>query len=650
MTLDSHHLCALTPVDTTSIESELRLAADPTTDPLHLRKLADSDDRRIRETIAGNPNAPTELLLELGAEFPAQLLNNPVLPLLCLEELHQVDNIPLNTLCSLLQQPNVPEHFFELGVKTGGSEVIGSLGMNPQTPKAILERLVQTTRDSNFEQVAKLHVNWEGEISEGWEAIIRQEMEHIFYIDGREAVEELRRLYMIAKIGPESLPDSVIQQQAIAAALETPRLLLESLSSSEHFKIRLAVAGNPSTPSEILTKLAQEPNESIHRAIAANPNTPPAVLTEFATDSPQSVGVLQAIALHPDTPLAILENLVSSQYPRVTQAAIENLYWGTNLDPKWKTLYQNRFASIAPDLPSHLWQKLEKMIVNPDPEIRSKLAAHPKTPPQILSQLAYDPDIEVRLALVNNPQIPASILGDVICRELGGSPPTDTGLQSSSLLGEIFKCSDEDWIQIAIARNPNTPSRLLRRLATHSDPMIRKIVAKNPHTPPQCLLNLAHDEDSDVREIVYQSRHAPLKALELGLLEMSNDQNWEQHYQQNQRYLSQQELTKFLVIARRYVTRFSEGLCFVLEFCLKPRVGFLYNLGALCFPEIRATAFENYTTSWMWIERYCITQHPNTPTSSLERLAQDGNRIVRAAAKARLQGDPAQNLHYWIMR
>jgi hypothetical protein len=647
MNPDSHQSFDLTDLDCSSdrpdslaadssgsIDFNLRLAADPTTAPSLLKKLADTDDRRIRETIAGNPNAPTELLLKLGAEFPKQLLNNPVLPLLCLEDLNQVDNIPRETLCSLLKQPNVPEFVFELGVKTENWEAIGSLGMNPQTPKAILERLVQTTENPEFQQVAKLHVNWDGEIAEGGEAIARQELETLFEEYDSSFFKPLKRLYAIAQIGPESLPDSVIEQQAIADDPETPRCLLESLSCSEHFEIRLAVAVNPSTPSEILTQLAQEQQDWIQQAIAENPNTPPEVLTQLATDSEQSVAVLEAIALHPETPLPILEHLVSSKYPRVTQAAIQNLYWATNLDPQWKTLYHNRLASNSPDLPSHLSQKLENMAVHRDPEIRIKLATHPKTPPQILSQLAHDPDIEVRLALVNNPRTPVTIFGEFIYPE---------GAEQSS---------KGDRIQMEIARNTNTPSRLLRRLATHSDPRIRQEVAANPHTPPQCLVDLAQDKSGYLWLTIYKCPHTPFKALEVCLHTICEE--LEEQHERSQpyswRYSPENLIKMFLEIARRYLARFPEGLSRVLEYCLRPTVPAIFRLLAFSYPKIRATAFKNYTPSAIWIERYCITQHPNTPTSLLERLAQDGNRIVRAAAKARLQGHPGQNLHSWIMR
>jgi hypothetical protein len=41
--------------------------------------------------------------------------------------------------------------------------------------------------------------------------------------------------------------------------------------------------------------------------------------------------------------------------------------------------------------------------------------------------------------------------------------------------------------------------------------------------------------------------------------------------------------------------------------------------------------------SLVWLERYAVAQNSNTPPNILKALAQDANRIVRAAAKANLQ-------------
>ncbi len=53
-----------------------------------------------------------------------------------------------------------------------------------------------------------------------------------------------------------------------------------------------------------------------------------------------------------------------------------------------------------------------------------------------------------------------------------------------------------------------------------------------------------------------------------------------------------------------------------------------------------APAFlEHYSHSIRWSERYAVARNPHTPAAVLRRLAEiDGNRYVRAAARAGLAG------------
>ena len=57
----------------------------------------------------------------------------------------------------------------------------------------------------------------------------------------------------------------------------------------------------------------------------------------------------------------------------------------------------------------------------------------------------------------------------------------------------------------------------------------------------------------------------------------------------------------------------------------------------LLHPQAPAQALTDNFRSLAWLERYAIAQNSNTPLSTLQALAKDGNRIVRAAAKANLQ-------------
>ena len=60
-------------------------------------------------------------------------------------------------------------------------------------------------------------------------------------------------------------------------------------------------------------------------------------------------------------------------------------------------------------------------------------------------------------------------------------------------------------------------------------------------------------------------------------------------------------------------------------------------LAFLC-DEAPAEALAKAQRSSDWLERAAIAMHANTPPAVVERLAQDGNAVVRAIARARFPG------------
>ena len=93
----------LTPLEEAKLE---------TTSGDRLKELATSDDAAIRKAVANNPNTPTNILWQLGSEFPDQLLVNPVFDLLLLENPNLCGDMPDRTLESLLSRAT--GSFFEL--------------------------------------------------------------------------------------------------------------------------------------------------------------------------------------------------------------------------------------------------------------------------------------------------------------------------------------------------------------------------------------------------------------------------------------------------------------------------------------------------------------------------------------------------------
>ncbi|BAZ11016.1 hypothetical protein NIES4071_28400 [Calothrix sp. NIES-4071] len=64
--------------------NERELAQNSETPSSVLRELASSSDVEIRASVAKNPNTATDVLMELGADFPKELLENPIFSLLLL--------------------------------------------------------------------------------------------------------------------------------------------------------------------------------------------------------------------------------------------------------------------------------------------------------------------------------------------------------------------------------------------------------------------------------------------------------------------------------------------------------------------------------------------------------------------------------------
>ncbi|RUT06478.1 hypothetical protein DSM106972_027350 [Dulcicalothrix desertica PCC 7102] len=78
------------------------VAKNPCTPPDLLEDLFyHSEDQQLHHNIVSNPNTPVDVLIQLGAEFPRKLIDNPVFPLLLLENPRLFDEMPPDTIMAL---------------------------------------------------------------------------------------------------------------------------------------------------------------------------------------------------------------------------------------------------------------------------------------------------------------------------------------------------------------------------------------------------------------------------------------------------------------------------------------------------------------------------------------------------------------------
>jgi 3-methyladenine DNA glycosylase AlkC len=75
--------------------------------------------------------------------------------------------------------------------------------------------------------------------------------------------------------------------------------------------------------------------------------------------------------------------------------------------------------------------------------------------------------------------------------------------------------SDKDeWVRNSVAENPHTPANILENLGTKKNRFVRSSVANNPNTPVSVLENLALDEDEYVRAGVAGNPNTPAAVVE----------------------------------------------------------------------------------------------------------------------------------------
>ncbi len=305
------------------------VAASSTTNPDLLRELALFNDEKTREAVASNANTPPDVLVQLGEEFPSQLLDNPVFPLLLLENPNFIREIPLTTLRSILQQENVPDYILEQAADKADMGVQLALANNIKTSRSILNRLSQS-RNSEVVEAANLHVNLVGELTEGVEEKIEELVQKVIPSGYQNDIRNLT--FVLAQICciPKFIIQVWVQEKTymimcreLAESFATTPNILKYLANHTDSYTRIKLAINPNTPTETLHKLANEQPSYIARYVAMNPSTTNDLLEILSKREDKELVLL--VAQNDNTPLPVLQELTKDVDRRIAQAATKNL-------------------------------------------------------------------------------------------------------------------------------------------------------------------------------------------------------------------------------------------------------------------------------------------------------------------------------------
>lgn len=331
--IDLEELACMTP------ELTRALATNICTSPEILLSLSISKDYETRKAVASNPNTPTEILFKLGIEFPHELLENPVFSLLLLENPNLLQELPEDTQASLLKLEVIPDTFLRWALSYRRPKTMFAVAMNPKLTRDDLCKLIYEAGSSwltsQVPNVAKLHVNWIGEMKAGWDS-------------AAFTVVQKRQL----------VKDNILHDEASENQLWELGIIGQTFLTALHRNTLLQIARNPDTPAHILEALLKPKTatKKMRAAIANNLNTPVHLLEQLAGDD--DVWVRQIVFQNPSTPTAICR--LFYEY----EAAIQN---------------PDTTGATLSEIVKRNWEYT-----------RTGVASHPNTPPEILVKLAYN--------------------------------------------------------------------------------------------------------------------------------------------------------------------------------------------------------------------------------------------------------------------
>ncbi|BAY89344.1 hypothetical protein [Tolypothrix sp. LEGE 11397] len=453
---------------------------------------------------------------------------------------------------------------------------------------------------------------------------------------------------------------SILVRRAVALNSQTPQASLEKLSRDRHVYVRANVAKNPHTPSEILLLLYQEQDRRILQNLALNPATPQELRAQLQLQHIQSKSNyiylwLRLFSAPYNYPGIEIKELPSQEQYDIAASAITPI-------PQLLELIKIVPDDIYWEAVHNIWQQV---VCNPDVsaelllqildirsvDIYAAVASHPHISDEICYKIANTKfrdlsGYRLRLLMLQNPNISL----DFIEKSLFD---ITSEVRQTALIKYQEKFAHNHHQSFFLAYNAaiseQTPIETLIELAKHKSVLIREAVAQNSRLVAaysdfvkarNCLKRLAQDKNQSVRLAVANNINTPIPILEILA---KNYQYTPGIYTRYQRHHNRKEHKIFVVavkkliqiapeIASKYLVQYIEPNCRTID-SIPFRLAILQN-----FPVPSEYFLQRLKTLYLftWYERYLIAQNPQTSTEIVQILVKDSNRVVRAAAKARL--------------
>ena len=604
--------------DNNDVAVQRAVARNPRTPPAALERLSHSSDKATRETVAGNPNASAAVLTRLGGQFPTQLLDNPALDFMLLENPGLFSEVPEETLAAIAKREDCPPEMLGHLARGGhGKGLLMSLVQNGATPGSAIQMILDTPIPDLAERyevpedqlrpvraLAAMHVSVMREPSVDdasgmlWQALVER-------LGFKPSPDEGQLLHHATV--PQEVKDDVIAWSVLCGGAESA--------------VRRLVVPGP-----VLEAIACSSGRGVINQIRKAPKCPPWL--EGVTDAAGARA-------------GVLENEQSSR------ARLDELLRSRS-DALRLVLEAHPLADSLPST-SDILDVLSKSRAR---WIREFVAAHAGTNEKTLMSLACDDDPDVSEAVAEN----AASTSDILVRIFKASSEKSNG--------------DHRWssVEYELARNANLPARFIEALAEKGNPSVadnpnasetalrllfrtakasHEALARNPRTPADLLEQLAQSKDEDVLRSLAANSKVP--AATLGQLARSEDEGVVDALLGN----AATPADALLSIARfkdedpfswsdwdRKLVGHSNVSGPVLDALIERGLVDLDNHGARLAKDSRISAVSMEHLAAVDCDepiRKHLALNPSAPTSLLERLATDDDEDVSRAARRALK-------------
>jgi hypothetical protein len=481
-----------------NIEQELQ-AFDTSTERLREIFLREKSKLHLA-LLAKHPSTPQEILLQLGEHYPAELLQNPIFPLLLLEAPNAALFWPEKTVQALLSCAQAPRMMLEVALHHTSVYIRACVA---SSASATLEMLRFLSRDGHARVVIGVAEN-HNTTPEMLQEIALHKGQYVRLEVAKNRNTNQETLHQLAR-------DSEWQvRHQVALHSHTGAASLSLLVADRSVEVRAAVASRAAAPHDLVTLISQLEKESTYPISAAQ--------EEALFTGGEYGGVL----------LARRRETTGTRLLAILQA------W------PWLGLWISEHPAASPEA-------LAMMATDYSTQSRLQVAAHPNTSREALALLLTDKDPNVRRVALQHSTTPQALVellqragADTTLQTIGASQPLTPeefqqlfagGSFAHELLVHHLEAPPELLLGLVkkrefldeVASHPQASYEVLKEvsgycpkevaqhhragplmesLATHGLRGVRHAVAKNSVTPESVLVLLAKDTCREVRYAV----------------------------------------------------------------------------------------------------------------------------------------------------